>query len=63
MSMLVLFCLAVWSPHYGKRELVTVLAVCLCVHVLGFHVTTIPLGAAGGLRPLIKALPRELLTV
>ena len=58
--MLVLFCLALWSSHVGKRELVAVLAFCLCVHVVCFTLYYSPLGAGGEMQTLIVVPPGNL---
>ena len=56
----VLFCIALRSSQQGKRELVAVLAVCLCVQCPRFVVSRFTYfsdRARGKLRSLIVALP------
>ena len=47
-------CLALWSPRFGKRELVCVLLVHLFVY---FAHVSLPLGVGGWLQLVIVALP------
>ena len=52
------FCLALWSPRLGKRELVYVLLVQLFVYCayIKFYPFSLALGASGWLRLVLVAL-------
>ena len=59
-SMLVLVCLALWSPYWGRGSWALCwLSACHGVHVLWFHVLIFPFGAGEG----IVALPGDIFIV
>ena len=55
---IVLFCLALESPHLGTSELVALFADCFCIRILGVTIVgALHIGTGVSLRSLVVALP------